>query len=125
MRGLPVAIALLTILPAAGYPFISKAIVDYNAKTLTISGTNLRGDNGSGVQSITLGATSLTVQSASATSIVAKFPSTAPPSSYQPGTYLLTVEFRDKSTQWFGVALGAIGPQGPPGITGAQGPSGS
>ena len=62
------------------------------------------------------------------TQIVANFP--APPSSFTPNTYFLTVKFSNGAFSIFTVALRAAGPQGPagpagaPGAMGPQGPQG-
>jgi Protein of unknown function (DUF1566)/Collagen triple helix repeat (20 copies) len=112
-----------------GFPLISSADVDYSHNTLTVSGTNF------GLSpKVTVGAATLTAPSATATSIVANFPSTALPSSFTPGTYFLTITFSNGRFAVFTVALGATGPQGPvgpqgpmgfQGATGATGPGGA
>jgi hypothetical protein len=65
--------------------------------------------------------------------IVANFPSDRAPSSFTPGTYFLTLQFRNQLPAIFAVdigANGAIGPAGaqgaagPPGVNGAPGPAG-
>lgn len=53
------------------------------------------------------------------------FPNSAPPSSFMPGTYFLTVEFKNQLPAFFSVAIGAIGPTGAPGSAGPVGPAGS
>src|SRR5713226_7043244 len=67
-------------------PLISSVLVDYTANTLSISGTNLLGEKGRGVSSVTLsGATPLALMvlgTPSPTSIVAAFPAGSPPSSF-------------------------------------------
>ena len=62
--------------------------------------------------------------SAASKQIVADFPSTAPPSSFTPGTYFLTVTFRNQLPTIFAVDIGANGPQGPQGVAGPAGPQG-
>ena len=114
---------------AAGLPLVISATVDYTHNTLTISGQNF-GSN----PSVTLDALAFPAQSPSSSSqIVANFPAAKAPSSFTPGTYFLTVTFRNQLPTIFGVAIGANGAQGPagpagvpgtPGITGANGPAG-
>ncbi len=104
---------------------ISSAVVSYTGGTLTIVGTGF----GSSPQ-VTVANVKLTVQSATSSKIVASFPSTTPPGSITPGTYLLTVSFSNTLPAVFTLALGTAGPpgpagpQGPQGLTGATGPTG-
>jgi hypothetical protein len=111
---------------AAGLPLVISATVDYSHNTLTISGQNF-GSN----PAVTLDSLAFAAQIPSSSSqIVANFPSGRAPSSFAPGTYFLTVTFRNQLPTIFGVALGANGAQGPagpagaPGATGAQGATG-
>jgi hypothetical protein len=108
---------------AAGFPVVISATVDYLHNTLTISGQNF-GSN----PSVTLDALAFLAQvSSSSNQIVANFPSGKAPSSFAPGTYFLTVTFRNQLPTIFGVdigANGAVGPQGAVGQTGATGPPG-
>ena len=112
----------------SGIPYITQAVVNYDANTLNISGAKLLGIGSSGIASVTVAATALTVQSSSANSITAAFPPSSPASSFAAGTYVLTVVFRNNGGEaLFLVALGALGPQGPAGpagAAGAQGPMG-
>jgi hypothetical protein len=104
---------------AAGLPLVMSATVDYTHNTLTISGQNF-GSN----PSVTLDALAFPTQSSASSQIVANFPSGKAPSSFTPGTYFLTVTFRNQLPTIFGVdigANGAVGPAGPAGVTGAQG----
>jgi hypothetical protein len=123
-------IALLELLSpatqAAGLPLVISATVDYTHNTLTISGQNF-GSN----PAVTLDAMSFPAQSPSSSSqIIANFPSGKAASSFTPGTYFLTVTFKNQLPSIFGVALGAngaVGPAGPagaPGAAGATGPAG-
>jgi hypothetical protein len=90
-----------------GLPVISSAVVDYSRNTLTVSGTNF----GSSPK-VTLGGVTLTAQTATATRIVANFPSTALPSSFIPGTYFLQITYSSGFFSIFTVGLGANGPIG-------------
>jgi hypothetical protein len=128
--GLSVLLGLLSFgAHAAGLPMVISATVDYTHNTLTISGQNF-GSN----PSVTLDALAFPAQSPSSGSqIVANFPSGTAPSSFTPGTYFLTVTFKNQLPTIFGVdigANGAVGPAGPagapgsPGAVGAIGPAG-
>src|SRR5579864_8440891 len=100
-------------------PIINSAVVTYTNNTLTISGSNFGSS-----PVVILSTMALTVQSSSVTQILAAFPSAAPPSSFAPGSYSLTVNFSNGKSAAFNVTLGAIGPQGPVGATGPSGPIG-
>jgi len=109
-------------------PVISSAAVNYGNNTLTLAGTGFGSS-----PTIKLGSVTLTAETATATQIVAAFPSTSPPGSFIPGTYFLDVSFSNHLISVFAVAMGAAGPQGPvgaqgfpgaPGATGPQGPAG-
>ncbi len=122
-----------TTLYAATDPVISGAAVSYSANTLTISGTALLGYYGSGVFSVSLPNTNLTVQSDSPTSVVAVFPSNQPAASLSAGDYLVTVIFKKANgtsdsaaghEATFELTLGAVGPQGVAGAAGPQGQAG-
>jgi hypothetical protein len=113
---------------AAGLPLVISATVDYTHNTLTISGQNF-GSN----PSVTLDSLAFTTQSSASSQIVANFPSGKAPSSFTPGTYFLTVTFKNQLPTIFGVDIGANGatgptgaqgPAGPPGVNGAPGPAG-
>ena len=114
---------------AAGLPLVISATVDYTHNTLTISGQNFGAS-----PTVTLDALTFPAQSpSSSTQIVANFPSGKAPASFTPGTYILTVTFKNQLPTIFGVdigANGAVGPAGPagapgaPGVTGATGPAG-
>lgn len=108
---------------AAGLPLVISATVDYTHNTLTISGQNFGGN-----PSVTLDALSFPTQSSASSQIVANFPSGKAPSSFTPGTYFLTVTFKNQLPTIFGVdigANGAAGPAGPAGATGSPGPQGA
>ncbi len=110
-------------LASPGTPIITSAVVNYTNKTLTIAGTSF----GTGA-TVALGSVTLTVQTATATQIVAGFPAASPPSGFTPGTYFLDVSFNRGGIAVFAVALGTagpIGPAGPQGPVGATGPIGS
>jgi hypothetical protein len=114
---------------AAGLPLVISATVDYTHNTLTISGQNFGAS-----PTVTLDALTFPAQSpSSSTQIVANFPSGKAPSNFTPGTYFLTVTFKNQLPTIFGVdigANGAVGPAGPagaqgsPGVAGATGPAG-
>jgi len=105
---------------ADGIPLINSAVVDYGAKTLTISGTAFGAS-----PTITLGTVALGRQSATPTQIVATFPAASPPSAFAPGDYFLKLIFSNGSLAIFTVTLGAVGPQGIPGPQGAPGSQGA
>jgi microcystin-dependent protein len=104
---------------AAGLPLIVSTTVNYTQKTLTITGQNF--GNGANV---TLNSLTFPTASASSTQIVADFPNSAPPSSFTPGTYFLTVTFKGQLPTLFTVEIGANGAQGPVGPPGPQGATG-
>lgn len=101
---------------AAGLPLVISATVDYTHKTVTISGQNFGSS-----PTVTLDSITFPTMSAASKQIVADFPITAPPSSFTPGTYFLTVTFRNQLPTIFAVDIGANGPQGPQGVAGPQG----
>jgi hypothetical protein len=105
---------------AAGLPVITSAIVDYTHKTVTITGQNFGSS-----PTVTLDSITFPTTSSASKQIVADFPGTAPPSSFTPGTYFLTVTFRNQLPTIFAVDIGANGPQGPQGTPGVQGPAGT
>src|ERR1700733_8767776 len=119
--GLTAVFGLLTsTAQAAGLPLVVSATVDYSHNTLTISGQNF-GSN----PSVTLDALAFSTQSSGISQIVANFPSGRAPGSFTPGTYFLSVTFRNQLPTIFGVAIGANGAQGPAGPAGAQGAPGA
>jgi Protein of unknown function (DUF1566)/Collagen triple helix repeat (20 copies) len=111
---------------AGGLPLVISATVDTKLNTLTITGRNFGSS-----PSVTLDALAFPAQSPSSSSqIVANFPSGKTPSSFVPGTYFLTVTFRNQLPTVFAVDIGGMGAQGPagapgtPGVAGAPGPAG-
>jgi Collagen triple helix repeat (20 copies) len=113
---------LSSVAQASGLPLVISATVDYTHNTLTISGQNF-GSN----PAVTLDSLAFTTQPSSSTQIVANFPSGNLPSSFTPGTYFLTLQFRNQLPAIFAVdigANGAVGPAGPAGPTGAVGITG-
>lgn len=104
---------------AAGLPLVISATVDYTQNTLTISGQNF-GSN----PSVTLDSLAFGTHTSSSIQIVANFPSARAPSSFTPGTYFLTVTFKNQLPTIFGVDIGANGAPGPAGPAGATGPTG-
>lgn len=118
--------ALIGVLPpeadAAGLPIILSTNVNYSNGTLTITGQNF-GDS----PVVTLDTTNFPTLSATASQIVASFPAGSPPSSFAPGTYFLTLQYRGQFPSLFTVDMGAVGPRGPQGVAGpagSQGPQG-
>ena len=122
-------LGLVGVLPlesrAAGLPQIISVTVNYSQKTLTITGQNFGSR-----PTITLDSTIFPTMSAAGNQIVADFPNSTPPSSFAPGTYFLTVEFKNQLPAIFAVDIGAngptgaTGPQGSPGSPGAAGATG-
>lgn len=110
---------------AAGLPLVISATVDYTHNTLTISGQNF-GSN----PTVTLDSLAFPTQSSASSQIVANFPSGKAPSSFTPGTYFLTVQFKNQLPTIFAVDIGAngaqglVGPAGAAGAAGAQGATG-
>jgi hypothetical protein len=117
---------LTSMAQAAGFPVVISATVDYAHNTLTISGQNF-----GSYPAVTLDALAFPAQSPSSSNqIVANFPTGKSPSSFAPGTYFLTVTFKNQFPTIFGVDIGANGAQGAagaagaPGVAGAAGPAG-
>jgi hypothetical protein len=104
---------------AAGLPVVISATVDYTHNTLTISGQNFGGS-----PTVTLDSMTFPTMTAASKQIVADFPNATPPSSFTPGTYFLTVTFKNQFPTIFAVDIGANGPQGPQGVAGPAGPQG-
>jgi endosialidase-like protein/collagen triple helix repeat protein/IPT/TIG domain-containing protein len=124
------ALGLLTVsTPAftATPPAIDSVMVNYSGSgTLTILGSGFLT-----VSSVVFGGTALNVApGATATTIVAAFPATAPISSFAAGSYPVVVSFeafrfRTNITASVDVSIGVIGPQGPAGPQGPVGPTGA
>jgi hypothetical protein len=113
---------------AAGLPFVISATVDYANGSLTVTGQNF-GSN----PTVTLDALAFPTQASASSQIVVNFPSDKAPSSFTPGTYFLTVRFKNQVPAIFAVDIGANGAPGPagpkgapglPGVAGAPGPAG-
>jgi hypothetical protein len=104
---------------AAGLPIVISATVDYAHNTLTITGQNFGSS-----PTVMLDSMTFPTMTSASKQIVADFPNTSPPSSFTPGTYFLTVTFRNQLPSIFAVDIGANGPQGPQGIAGPAGPQG-
>ena len=104
---------------------MSSATVDYAHKSVTINGQHF-----GSAPTVTLDSMTFSTMTSASKQIVADFPNTAPPSSFTPGTYFLTVTFRNQLPTIFAVDIGAngppgvAGPHGLPGATGSQGPQG-
>jgi hypothetical protein len=118
LLGMALAVVIASV-RAAGLPLIVSATVNYTQKTLTINGQNLGGS-----PNITLDSMTFPTKSSASNQIVADFPNGSPPSSFMPGTYFLTVVFKNQLPTVFAVDIGANGPQGPAGPIGAQGATG-
>jgi len=118
--------ALSSPAQSAGLPLIVSATVDYTHKTLVISGKNF-----GSAPMVTLDSITFPTQSSAGSQVVASFPADQAPSSFVPGTYFLTLLFRNQLPAIFAVDIGAngapgpVGPAGTPGTPGAQGPSGN
>jgi hypothetical protein len=104
---------------AAGLPVVISATVDYTHNTVTISGQNFGSS-----PTVTLDSMTFPTMTTGAKQIVADFPNTSSPSSFTPGTYFLTVTFRNQFPTIFAVDIGANGPPGPQGVAGPAGPQG-
>src|ERR1700680_457272 len=111
-----VMLGLTTLVSAQGFPIVNSSVVNYGNNTLTVAGTNF-----GPAPTVNLAGVVFGVQSSSPTQIVATFPAASPASSFNPGTYFLTVSFSNHTLTIFEVTLGAIGPQGLPGPIGAKG----
>lgn len=104
---------------AAGPPLVVSATVDYVHNTVTINGQNFGSS-----PTVTLDSMTFPTMTAASNKIVADFPNSTPPPSFTPGTYLLTVTFKNQFPLIFAVDIGANGPQGPQGAAGPIGPQG-
>jgi Protein of unknown function (DUF1566)/Collagen triple helix repeat (20 copies) len=102
---------------AAGLPLIVSATVDYTQGTLTVSGQNFGSS-----PLVMLNSMTFPTLSSGSSQIVASFPSGNLPSSFTPGTYFLTLQFKNQLPSIFTVDVGANGAPGP---AGAQGPAGA
>src|SRR5439155_375264 len=104
-------------------PFVISATVDYTHNTLTITGQNFGSS-----PTITVDSLTFPTSSSSSSQIVGNFPSDRSPASFAPGTYFLTLQFRNQVPAVFTVDIGANGtpgPAGPPGPPGPQGATGA
>jgi hypothetical protein len=105
---------------AAGLPITTSATVDYSHGTLTVSGQNFGAS-----PLVMLNSLAFPTLSSASGQIVASFPSGSPPSSFTPGTYFLTLQFKNQLPSIFTVDIGANGAPGPAGAQGAVGPAGA
>ena len=105
---------------AAGLPLITSATVDYTHGTLTVSGQNF-GSN----PTLMLDSQPFPVQSPGSGQIVANFPMNRAPSTFVPGTYFMTLQFKNQLPAIFAVDIGANGAPGPAGPQGIAGPAGA
>jgi hypothetical protein len=112
---------IVSVSPArgAGLPLIISATVDYTHGTLTVSGQNFGSS-----PLVMLNSLTFPTLSPGSGQIVASFPSGSPPSSFTPGTYFLTLQFKNQLPSIFTVDIGANGAPGPAGPAGAQGSPG-
>jgi Collagen triple helix repeat (20 copies) len=104
---------------AQSFPLVVSATVDYHHRTLTISGKNFGKS-----PLVTLDAIAFQTKSSAANQVVANFPFDKAPSSFVPGTYFLTLVFKNQLPAIFAVDIGANGPAGADGPTGPQGKTG-
>ncbi len=104
---------------AAGLPLVISATVDYAHGTLTVSGQNF-GIN----PTVMLDSLAFPVQSPGSGQIVAGFSVNRAPSTFVPGTYFLTLQFKNQLPAIFAVDIGASGATGPTGPQGVAGPTG-
>ena len=105
---------------AIGLPLVISATVDTTHNTLTISGQNFGSH-----AAVTLDALAFPTQNSSDSQVVANFPSGRAASSFTPGTYFLTLAFKNQLPAIFAVAIGGSGAQGPVGPAGAPGAPGA
>ncbi len=105
---------------ATGLPVVLGATVDYTHNTLTVTGQNF-----GTAPSVTLGTMTFATSSAASNQIVANFPAGTPPVSFTPGSYFLTLQFKNQLPAIFEVDIGANGPAGPAGARGLTGPQGA
>src|SRR5450432_2258720 len=121
MAGVVISLGVMSPLAqAGGLPLVISATVDYTHGTLTISGQNF-----GSTPAVILDSLAFPTQSSASAKIVANFPSGKAPSSFTPGTYFLTVQFRNQLPTIFAVDIGASGAQGPAGPAGAPGAPGA
>lgn len=105
---------------ASGIPLVLNTTVNSSSGTLTINGQNFGSS-----PVVTLNNSSFPiVQPPGSSQIVASFPNDKPLSTFTPGTYLLTLTFKNQLPSIFTVVIGANGAQGPPGSIGPQGVQG-
>jgi hypothetical protein len=113
---------------AAGLPLIISATVNNTNATLTVTGLNFGSNPVITLNNLNFPAVA---GATSSTQIVANFPAGMPPASFTPGTYFLTVQYKNQLPSLFSVNIGAVGapgPQGvagPPGVQGTSGPVGA
>jgi Protein of unknown function (DUF1566)/Collagen triple helix repeat (20 copies) len=105
---------------AIGLPLVISATVDYSHNTLTISGQNFGSQ-----AAVTLDSLAFPTQNSGGSHVVANFPSGRAASSFTPGTYFLTLTFKNQLPAIFAVAIGGSGAQGPVGPAGAPGAPGA
>ena len=111
----------ITPLVAQQAPSVQSVQPDFTAPgKLTIMGANLLSPTAPTIQ---FGSVTLIVTSATASQIVAVFPTANPIGGFTPGTYELRLTV-SKTVLSLEVALGNVGPIGPQGPAGPQGPKG-
>src|SRR5437660_1659872 len=108
MRGAMLVSAFLALpnstAAQANPPLVISATVDYTNKTLTIAGQNFGNS-----PIITVDSLTFPTLSSSSNQIIGNFPSGIAPSSFTPGTYFLTLQFRNQLPAVFTVDIGANG----------------
>jgi collagen triple helix repeat protein len=107
---------------AGGLPIIISATVNNTNATLTVSGQNFGSNPVITLNNLNFPAV---VGASSSTQIVANFPAGMPPASFSPGTYFLTIQYRNQLPSLFSVNIGAVGAPGPQGVAGAPGAQGT
>src|ERR1700733_325602 len=86
---------------ASGFPLVLNTTVNSSSGTLTINGQNF-GSN----PVVTLNNASFQILQPGSSQIVAAFPSDKPLSTFTPGTYLLTLTFKNQLPSIFTVVIG-------------------
>ncbi len=107
-------------------PVVTDGSMNAGATVLTLSGTNLMGEHGYGVWSVTMGGILASSATSTATTITATFTT-----AFSPGSYAVVVQFKKTAATvdlayqaTIDVTVGAVGPQGPQGPPGMQGQQG-
>ncbi len=108
---------------ASGFSAVAPTIVSASANSsltqLTVNGSGFSPNNTT--PTVVLGGITLSIVSASDTTVVAALPANEPSGSY---ALSVTETSTGSKTTTFGVTIGAVGPQGPVGPQGNTGPTG-